>query len=52
MSIRNIQKFSFNDFITYDEWHKYNYHKQNRIKEVGLHIADNGKVLVEYIELY
>lgn len=49
--MREIQKFSFNDYPTYWGWHQYNDHKQNGIKEVNLHIDDNGKVFVEYINV-
>jgi hypothetical protein len=49
---RNIEKFSFEDYISYRMWSQYNYFKQNGIKEVGLQIDESGKVLVEYIELF
>lgn len=49
--MREIQKFSFNDYSTYWGWHSYNYEKQNGIKETGLHINDDGKIFVEYINV-
>ena len=35
MSIGNIEKFSFEDYLSYKMWSQYNYYKQNGIKEVG-----------------